>query len=55
MTNKLFITREVYDLIKNKTLVPNTNKPPEQWRYEKFFNRGWRKRTIELVDDMMTL
>ena len=55
MTNKLFITREVYDLIKSKTLVPNTNKPPEQWRYEKFFNRGWRKRTIELVDDLMTL
>jgi hypothetical protein len=42
MTEKLFITRETMDAIINKTLIPNTNKMPEYWRYQKFFDRGWK-------------
>jgi hypothetical protein len=42
MTEKLFITRETMDAIINKTLIPNTNKTPEYWRYQKFFDRGWK-------------
>jgi len=42
-TDKLYITREVYDLIRTKTLAKNTDKMPAQWRYEKFVNeRGWK-------------
>jgi hypothetical protein len=45
--DKLFITRQVYDLIKSKTLVPNNvNNTPAQWRYEKFLSRGWTKPEI---------
>lgn len=40
--NQLFITREVFDLIKSKTLRPNSDKVPEYWRYEKFHDRGWK-------------
>ena len=42
LNDKLFITREVYDLIKSKTLKHNTDKPPALWRYEKFHGRGWK-------------
>jgi hypothetical protein len=42
-TDKLYITREVYDLIRNKILKKNTDKVPAMWRYEKFVNeRGWK-------------
>ena len=40
--DRLFITRETFDLIKSKTLKQNTDKVPEQWRFEKFESRGWR-------------
>ena len=40
--DRLFITRETFDLIKSKTLEPNTDKEPDQWRYEKFEGRGWK-------------
>jgi hypothetical protein len=53
-TDKLYITREVYDLIKNKRLLQNGIKRPALWRYEKFHNRGW-KEEINLVDDLMYL
>jgi len=42
MTEKLYITRETMDAIINKTLAPNTDKTPEYWRYQKFFDRGWK-------------
>jgi hypothetical protein len=50
MTEKLFISREVFDLIKSKTLEHNTDKPPAYWRYEKFWQRGW-KSEIAIVTD----
>jgi hypothetical protein len=40
--DKLFLSREAFDLCKSKTLVPNTNKKPASWRYEKFWKRGWK-------------
>jgi hypothetical protein len=47
LNDNLFITRQVYDLIKSKTLVPNNvNNTPAQWRYEKFLDRGWKKPEI---------
>jgi len=47
--DNLFITRQVYDLIKSKTLVPNgMNRTPEAWRYQKFLDRGWKKPEIML-------
>jgi hypothetical protein len=48
--DKLFISREVFDLIKSKTLEPNTDKAPAYWRYEKFWQRGW-KSEIAIVTD----
>ena len=42
LNDKLFITREVYDLIKAKKLVHNSDKAPALWRYEKFRSRGWK-------------
>ena len=48
--DKLFISREVFDLIKSKTLEHNTDKPPAYWRYEKFWQRGW-KSEIAIVTD----
>jgi len=51
-TDKLYITREVYDLIKNKRLLQNGIKRPAHWRFEKFYNRGW-KEDINLVDDLI--
>jgi hypothetical protein len=47
--DKLFITRETYDLIKSKTLVPNKGRQPAMWRYEKFLERGWKKPEIEFI------
>ena len=40
--DKMFMSREVFNLIKNKTLRPNSDKTPEYWRYQKFFDRGWK-------------
>lgn len=49
-TDKLYITRETYDLIKQKMLIPNNSKKtPAGWRYEKFLNRGWRKPEISFI------
>jgi len=50
MTEKLYITRETMDAIINKTLIPNTDKTPASWRYDKFYNRGWKD-----VDDKEVL
>lgn len=41
-TNKLFLSREAFDLCKRKMLVANKNKKPALWRYEKFWKRGWK-------------
>ena len=48
--DRLFITREVFDLIKSKTLKANSDKEPDSWRYDKFYNRGWKD-----VDDKEVL
>jgi hypothetical protein len=42
--DKLYITRETFDLIKQKRLVPNPTaaNQPEMWRYNKFWNKGWK-------------
>lgn len=40
--DRLYMTREVYDLIKEKKLVQNSKRVPAQWRYEKFRERGWK-------------
>jgi len=42
--DKLYITRETFDLIKQKRLVPNPTATnlPEMWRYNKFWNKGWK-------------
>jgi hypothetical protein len=42
LNDKLFITREVYDLIKAKKLMQNSDMIPVYWRYEKFWQRGWK-------------
>jgi len=42
-TDKLYITRETYEAIMNKKLIPNDpKKPPAHWRYDKFFAKGWK-------------
>ena len=48
-TEKLYITREVYDLIKNKMLAKNSEKDPARWRYSKFQERGWRMMPEEVI------
>ena len=41
--DKLYISRDVYDAIRNKFLIPNDpKKPPASWRYDKFFAKGWK-------------
>jgi len=40
--DKMFMSREVFNLIKSKTLRPNSDKAIELWRYEKFWQRGWK-------------
>ena len=42
-TDKLYITREVYDLIKNKILLQNGTRRPAVWRYDRFHSRGWKE------------
>jgi hypothetical protein len=46
LKDKLYITREAFDLIKSKTLVPNIKGTPALWRYEKFQKRGWKSDEI---------
>jgi hypothetical protein len=41
-SDKLFLSRKTFDAIKSKTLIPNSNRYPEKWRYEKFWKRGWK-------------
>lgn len=42
-TDKLYISREVYDAIMDMKLIPNDPKRlPARWRYEKFFAKGWK-------------
>lgn len=42
--DKLYITRETFDLIKQKRLVPNPTaiNQPQSWRYDKFWIKGWK-------------
>jgi hypothetical protein len=44
--NKLYITRKIYDAIMNKQLIVQNNKNIQQWRKEKFLERGY-KETVE--------
>ena len=48
-TEKLYITREVYDLIKSKKLVQNSDRIPAQWRFEKFQERGWKHEPLDVM------
>ena len=48
-TDKLYITREVYDLIKSKKLVQNSDRIPAQWRFEKFQGRGWKHEPLDVM------
>jgi hypothetical protein len=42
-TDKLYISRDAYDAIMNKMLIPNDpKKQPAHWRYQKFFAKGWK-------------
>jgi hypothetical protein len=47
--DKLYITREVYDLIKAKKLVQNSNRIPAEWRFEKFKERGWKHEPLDVT------
>lgn len=42
--NKLYITKQVFDAIRNKTLVenPKCNRRPKAWRIDKFIDKGWK-------------
>ena len=46
LKDKLYMTRETFDLIKSKTLKHNTDKPAALWRYEKFQSRGWKSDAV---------
>ena len=46
LKDKLYMTRETFDLIKSKTLKHNTDKPAALWRYEKFQKSGWKSDEI---------
>jgi hypothetical protein len=46
LKDKLYMTREAFDLIKSKTLVSNIKGTPALWRYEKFQKRGWKSDEI---------
>lgn len=39
--DKLFISKDTLEAIQNKSLVPNGDNKPRQYRYEKFKSRGW--------------
>lgn len=41
---QLYITRKIYDAIKNKELIVNNDKNIQQWREEKFLERGYTKK-----------
>jgi hypothetical protein len=42
--NVMYISKNVFKYIKEKTLVPNpkASPAPQQWRYDKFMKRGWK-------------
>ena len=42
--DQLYITRKIYDAIKNKELIVNNDKNIQQWREEKFLERGYTKK-----------
>ena len=48
-TDKLYITREVYDLIKAKKLVQNGDRIPAGWRFDKFQERGWKHEPLDVM------
>lgn len=48
-TDKLYITREVYDLIKSKKLVQNSDRIPATWRFNKFQDRGWKHEPLDVM------
>lgn len=48
-TDKLYITREVYDLIKSKKLVQNSDRIPAAWRFDKFQERGWKHEPLDVT------
>jgi hypothetical protein len=48
-TDKLYITREVYDLIKSKKLVQNGDRIPAGWRFDKFQERGWKHEPLDVM------
>ena len=41
--DKLYITRQAYDALKNKKLVRNKQGDIAEWRVQKFLDRGWTK------------
>lgn len=43
INDRLYMTRETYDLIRAKRLKANEKcgRGPAQWRFEKFYDRGW--------------
>ena len=41
--DKLYITRQAYDALKNKKLVRNNKVDVAEWRVNKFLDRGWTK------------
>lgn len=41
--DKLYITRQAYDALKNKKLVRNDKVGVAEWRVQKFLDRGWTK------------
>lgn len=47
--DKLYITRETYDLIKSKKLVQNSNRIPATWRFKKFQERGWKHEPLDVM------
>jgi len=40
--DKLYITRDAFDCIRDKQLKQNNGNKPEDWRIEKFVSRGWK-------------
>ena len=47
--DKLYITRETYDLIKSKKLVQNSDRIPATWRFNKFQERGWKHEPLDVM------
>ena len=41
--NKLYITRKIYDAIIKKHLIVQNNKNVQEWRVNKFIERGYKE------------